>query len=366
MSQHEAPGPAATVSGAPDGPASAPPVTRRRPWFLIGLLTFIVLGGAGWTAAWFYASGRAVQEIDTWMAAEAGKGRNWSCADRQFGGFPFRFELICTEPTVTFTGPTSGTASGMAKAARAHAVAQVWNPRHIIAEFQGPGVITSPQAGEVIANWSLLQVSGVGRGNDLDRLSVAADDYALTQGGTVFFGARHAEFHVRHTPGADAATLDIAAGVKGATGVTTGAANAAPIDGALEATATQVPDWRAVLTPTARLQAWQAAGGQVKLLEARLSGGGGAMNATGEIGLDAERRPSGTINLTMANAPALMSALSAAGLMPAFMVNLAPALSVVGMPGTLDGAPASTFPFTFRDGRISLGMLPLGKVGPAY
>ncbi|WAC28618.1 DUF2125 domain-containing protein [Ancylobacter sp. SL191] len=355
MSQQEAP-----VSGAPA--YAPPPAARRKPWFLIGLLAFIVIGGAGWTAAWFYASGRAVQEIDRWMAAEAERGRSWSCADRQFGGFPFRFELICTEPTVTFTGP----AGGSAKATRAHAVAQVWNPRHIIAEFDGPGVISSPQAGEITATWSLLQVSGVGRGNDLDRLSVAADDYALTQGGTVFFGARHAEFHVRHTPGSDAATLDIAAGVKGATGVTTAAGGAAPIDGALEMTATQVPEWRAVLAPAARLQAWQAAGGRVKLLEARLSGGGGAMNATGEIGLDPERRPSGTINLTMANAPALMSALSAAGLMPAFMVNLAPALAVVGMPGTLDGAPASTFPFTFRDGRISLGMLPLGKIGPAF
>ncbi len=343
----------------PDAPAPAP---RRRPWLLIGLFAVLVIGGAGWTAAWFYARDRVVREIDAWMAAEAGKGRSWSCADRQFGGFPFRFELICTEPTVTFTGPTSGTA----KAARAHAVAQVWNPRHIIAEFDGPGVITSPQLGEITATWSLLQVSGVGRGDALDRLSMSANDYALAQGGTAFFGAHHAEFHMRHTPGADASTVDFAAGVKGATGVTTSVAGATPVDGALEATATQVPDWRAAMTPAARLQAWQAAGGTVKLLEARLSGGGGAMNATGEIGLDAERRPNGTINLTMANAPALMTALSAAGLMPAFMVNLAPALSMVGVPGTLDGAPASTFPFTFRDGRVALGLLPLGKVGPLY
>ncbi|MBS9475996.1 DUF2125 domain-containing protein [Ancylobacter radicis] len=351
-----------SLPDAPE-PASAPsPARRPRPWLMLGLFAFIVIGGLGWTGAWFYASGRVMAEIDGWMAAEATKGRNWSCADRQFGGFPFRFELICTAPTVTFTDPVGGSA----RAARAHAVAQVWNPRHIIAEFDGPGVISTPaNGGDVIANWTLLQVSGVGRGGELDRLSLAANDYALAQGGTTYFTARHAEMHVRHTPGADAATVDIAAGVKGATGLTAGAGTA-PIDGDLEMTATQVPDWRAVMLPVARLEAWQAAGGRVKLLEARLSGGGGSMNATGEIGLDAQRRPIGTINLAMSNAPALMGALSAAGLMPPFMVNLAPALSVVGMPGTLDGAPASTFPFTFRDGRIFLGMLPLGKVGPVY
>lgn len=354
----------APTAPAPDGASpSATSGARKRPVLMIALLSGIVLGGLGWTAAWFYASARATQEIDGWMAAEAAKGRNWTCQEREFGGFPFRFELICTAPTLTFTGPTSGTV----RAARAHAVAQVWNPRHIIAEFDGPAVISTPSyAHEIEVRWSLLQVSGVGRPNRLDRLSIAARDYTLVTAGTTVFGARVAEWHMRHTPGADAGTLDIAAGVKGATGVVTGAAAAAPIDGELEATVTQVPGWQQAQAPMARLEAWRGAGGQVKLLEARLSGGGGALNATGTVALDGQRRPEGALDVTVVNAPALMGALSAAGLAPEFLVSLSPALSMVGAPATLDGAPAVSFPFTFREGRVGLGLLPLGKIGPVY
>ncbi|MCK0206511.1 DUF2125 domain-containing protein [Starkeya koreensis] len=361
---------------------SAPPAipARRRPWLIALPTLLVVLAGLGWSAAWFYASGRASTEIDAWMAREAAEGRNWSCASRELGGFPFRFELICAQPSVTFAGP----GGWEAKMTRAHAVAQVWNPNHIIAEFEGPAVLKEAATGrEVTARWSLLQVSGVGSGGRAERVSISTNDYSLAEGGTTVFAARHTELHVRHHPGEAAGTLDIAFGFKGASGMllsgaaitpaatSPAAATPAPavpasaIDGEVEATVTGVPPFRSM--PAAqRLALWQQAGGRVDLQIAKLTGGGGALTASGDLGLDAQRRPDGRLNLSLVKAQPLFTALVAAGLMPDFVANLAPALLVAGLPTTVDGQKASSFPFMFRDGRVALGVLPIGKIGPLF
>ncbi|MCB4766999.1 DUF2125 domain-containing protein [Ancylobacter sp. Lp-2] len=344
-------------------PAETPAVTGRRSslWVVLPLALFVI-AGLGWTAAWFYAAGRAEKEIDSWIANEAAAGRQWNCADRRLTGFPFRFELACAQPSVTFTGSDPWQWS----AARAHAVAQVWDPQHIIAEFQGPSVLKEPTSGRSIeANWSLLQVSAVGSGGVVDRVSTSANDYVLSEGGRPLFFARHAELHARHHPGADGNTLDVAIGLKGAgSGALNGGTQAAA-DAELQATISQVPPFQAM--PVAeRLRLWQEAGGKVKVEVAKLSAGGGAMNATGDIGLDGQRRPAGALTLAVANPQGLMGALGGSGLLPEQAASLAPLLMAAGMPTTLDGAKASAFPFVFRDGRVALGLIPLGKIGPLY
>ena len=345
----------------PDAPLEAELPRKRRPWLVVLPFAVFVLAALAWTGAWFYASARAEQEIDTWIAAEATKGRVWACANRTLGGFPFRFELMCDQPSVTFAGAGQWSWT----AARAHAVAQVWNPQHIIAEFQGPARLAEATTGRQIeANWTLLQVSGVGSKGQLDRVSVSSNDYTLAESGTVVFAAKHAEFHARHHPGDTGNTLDVAMGVKGASGLATGMPAGAPVDGELQVMVSQVPEFR-TMPVEQRLALWQAAGGRVNIEVAKLSAGGGSMSANGEIGLDPQRRPDGMLNLSLVNAPALINALTTAGLMPAMAANIAPLLTVAGLP-TADGTNASSFPFVFRGGRVALGLLPLGKIGPLF
>ncbi|HEY9211895.1 MAG TPA: DUF2125 domain-containing protein [Ancylobacter sp.] len=346
----------------PDVPLEAELPRRRRPWLVVLPVALFVVAGLAWTGAWFYASARAEQEIDAWIATEATKGRMWNCTDRKLGGFPFRFELMCDQPSVTFAGAGQWSWT----AARAHAVAQVWNPQHIIAEFQGPARLQEATTNRQIeANWTLLQVSGVGAKGQLERLSISANDYTLAEGGTNVFAARHAEFHARHHPGDTSNTLDIAMGVKGATGLATGMPAGAPVDGEFQAMVSQVPEFRAMPVEE-RLRLWQAAGGRLTVEVAKLSAGGGVMSANGEIGLDPQRRPDGMLTLSLVNAPALLNALTTAGLMPAMAANIAPVLMAAGMPTTVDGANANSFPFVFRGGRVALGILPLGKIGPLF
>ena len=346
----------------PDAPLEAELPRKSRPWLIVLPVAAIFLAAIAWTGAWFYASARAEKEIDSWIAAEATKGRVWNCANRQLGGFPFRFELKCDQPSLTFAGAGQWSWT----AARAHAVAQVWNPQHIIAEFQGPARLTEATTNRQIeANWKLLQVSGVGAAGQLERVSVSSNDYTLAESGTTVFAAKHAEFHARHHPGDTGNALDIAMGVKVASGLATGMPAGAPVDGELQVTVSQVPELRPMPVEE-RLRLWQAAGGRVNVEVAKLSAGGGALSATGEIGLDPQKRPDGMINLSLVNAPALINALTTAGLMPAMAANIAPLLMAAGMPTTLDGANASSFPFVFRNGRVALGILPLGKIGPLF
>lgn len=342
--------------------AAVPASGRRSSLWVVLPLALFVLAGLGWTAAWFYAAGRAEKEIDGWIANEAAAGRQWSCADRRLTGFPFRFELICAQPSVTFTGA----APWQWSAGRVHAVAQVWNPQHIIAEFQGPSVLKEPASGRSIeANWSLLQVSAVGSGGVVDRVSTSANDYVLSEGGRRLFFARHAELHARHHPGADGNTLDIAMGVKAAGSGALNGGSQATADGELQATITQVPPFQAM--PVAeRLQLWQQAGGTVNIAVGKLAVGGGMMNATGDISLDAQRRPNGALTVAVANPQGLLGALGGSGLLPEQANALLPLLMAAGQPTTIDGTKASGFPFVFRDGRVALGFIPLGKVGPLY
>lgn len=333
-----------------------------RPWKLALPLGLLILLALGWSGVWFYASHRAQSEIEAWIAREALQGRTWSCGERSFGGFPFRFELICTEPTVTF----AGTDGWKASAQRAHAVAQVWNPRHIIAEFQGPGVITQGATGRHLEGaWTLLQVSGVGSGGRVERMSLAVDNYALSEGGTTLFAARHGEIHVRHHPGDDTPTIDLAAGVLGATGPNGAGLGKAPVDAELDATITEVPHFRSMPVEE-RLRAWQAAGGKVKLLLAKATAGAAVLTASGDVGLDTAGQPEGAITVNVAGAEALLKGLAASDLMPPILAGLGSVVGMAGTPTEVDGRKASAFNVRFRDGRVFLGPLPLGRTAPLW
>lgn len=337
--------------------------SRRRPWRMAIPLVVLVVAALGWTGVWFYAASRAQGEIESWIAREAQQGRNWSCADRRFGGFPFRFELICEQPSVVFAGPDGWTAG----AARAHAVAQVWNPRHVISEFQAPGTLVETATGRKLeASWSLLQTSAVGGGGGrVERASLSVDNYTLTEGGSPLFAARHGEVHARHTPGTDGLTLDIAAGVLGATGPDGASLAGAPLDGELEATVTGVPPFRS-MPAEERLRAWQADGGRLKLLLAKLTAGPSVLVASGDLGLDTEGRLQGEAVLRVAGAEALMKGLAQGNLLPPILGGLGSVVGMAGTPAEIDGRKASSFTVRLRDGRAFLGPLPVGRVSPVW
>src|SRR5258706_9500387 len=86
-----------------------------------------------WSAFWYWSTTAAEATMTAWRAREAEAGRVYGCATTHFGGYPFRIEVDCAEPSVD-DRPT-------ALSMRAHnlaAVAQVWDPTLVIGEIVGP------------------------------------------------------------------------------------------------------------------------------------------------------------------------------------------------------------------------------------
>ena len=90
---------------------------------------------AAWSGVWFYARGQAEARINDWQAQQAKAGREFTCGKQEVGGFPFRIEVRCTNAAVELKDTQPALAIRLKEIL---VVAQVWDPKLLIAEFTGP------------------------------------------------------------------------------------------------------------------------------------------------------------------------------------------------------------------------------------
>src|SRR5712691_10205643 len=111
-----------------------------------------------------------------WRTREAAAGRIYGCATTNFGGYPFRIEVTCTEPSVD----DRATALSI-RARNLTAVAQVWDPTLVIGEIAGPMTV-APLGGSPTGtiDWTLAQASLRGTPGAPERLSIVVDRPALS------------------------------------------------------------------------------------------------------------------------------------------------------------------------------------------
>src|SRR6516225_767863 len=114
---------------------------RRRPLWPVFIVPGLVLIAAiAWSGFWFYAASQVDVMADAWRAREAKSGRVYDCARRSVAGFPFRLEIRCEGASVSLVRQTAGQqrAPITAKLGEILAVAQVYDPKLVIAEFTAP------------------------------------------------------------------------------------------------------------------------------------------------------------------------------------------------------------------------------------
>src|SRR3954465_10043936 len=122
------------------------PAPRRRPlWRLFIMPALLVVAALAWSGFWFFAASEVEVKADAWRAQEAKSGRAYDCAKRSVAGFPFRLAIRCSDASV---GPRAQTAGQAATRAPITAqlgeilvVAQIWDPKRVIAEFTAPATI---------------------------------------------------------------------------------------------------------------------------------------------------------------------------------------------------------------------------------
>jgi hypothetical protein len=282
------------------------PALRSRFWLfapfaLLGLLV------AGWTATWFMIRNQTSRALDDFIGREAALGRQWTCGHRSVGGFPFRIEVGCE--SLSLQGSDSRLMLGPVTV-----VAQVYQPRHFIADVAGPlRAGTGPVGFD--GTWRRLQVSIRTLPEGLQRASVAVDSPSLRLtglgAGDLDLAAQHLETHLRPDPtravpdGAydwslQAARLTVP-GLDALVGGTE------PADLAVELTATQARDVAG--RPFAdELERWRQAGGHIEIARLTLAKGARRLEGKGQFDLDDAHRPQGRAELAAAGIEGVLGA----------------------------------------------------------
>jgi len=185
---------------------------RRRPlWRLFFMPVLLLIAAVAWSAFWFFAASEVDAKADAWRAQEAKSGRIYDCARRSVAGFPFRLEVRCDGASVSLQSQTAGQAATQAPIT-AHlgeilVVAQVYDPKLLIAEFTAPATI-SDRGGSpsMLVNWRTARSSVVGLPAIPRRASLVFDDPSVDRiNGSVqtpLAQARHIELHGRLADGA--------------------------------------------------------------------------------------------------------------------------------------------------------------------
>jgi hypothetical protein len=390
-----------------------PLAPRRRPlWRLFIAPVLLVIAAIVWSAFWFYAASQVDVQADAWRAREAKSGRVFDCAKRSVAGYPFRLEIHCDDASVSLVSQTAGAQAPVtAKLGEILVVAQVYDPKLVIAEFTAPATISDRSAAPLVVNWSKGRSSVVGLPAVPQRASIVFDDPAIDRvnGSTQaqLACAKHVELHGRLADGSPSdhpvieAVLQIAQGrIQEVHPLL-----AEPFDADVRMMLSGLKDFSPKPWPE-RFREVQAAGGHVEVVQSRIQQGDLVAVAAGTLGLNANGRIDGELQMTVAGIEKVIPALGiekmledgvpqatldrvAPGVKTQDLNNLfgaldraipglgkvvkqnanvgvAAGINSLGTEAVLEGKKARAFPLRFVDGVVFLGPLRVAQIPPLF
>jgi hypothetical protein len=386
---------------------------RRRPlWRLFIMPVLLLIAAAGWSAFWFYAASEVDVKADAWRAQEAKSGRVYDCAKRSVAGFPFRLEVRCDGVSVLLQSQAAApTQPVTAKLGQILVVAQVYDPKLVIAEFTAPARISDRSGASMLVNWRTARSSVVGLPAIPQRASIVFDDPSIDRiSGSIqtpLARAKHVELHGRL---ADGATLDHPV-IETVVKIETGSLQdvhpllTQPFDADMRALLSGLKDFAPKPWPE-RFREIQASGGHVELVQSRIAQGDLVAVAAGTLGLTAQGNLDGELQMTVAGIEKVIPALGlekmlddgvpqatldrvAPGVKSKDVSNLMGALdraipglgkvvkqnvnvgvmagiNSLGKEAELEGKKARAFPLRFVDGTVYIGPLKVGQIPPLF
>lgn len=323
---------------------------RRSFWLYLPILLFALVAGA-WSGFWVYARHQAETRMSALLAREAGNGRQWTCADMAFGGYPFRLELRCSDVILLRrsgeAAPTRFQLGGFA------AVTQIYAPGHVIAESPGPLIITSPAASVTRLDWTSGQMSLRVSLTGVERASLVLDQPKLSLAGLARGNgegsAKAMELHLRRHPTRppEDRAIETSLTLSEATGPWLEAVigNGAPAELAFGASLPQAQLF-ATGVRVDTLKAWATSGAMLAIDRLTLKKGSSELSLTGTLGLDDLNRLKGRITAAQ-NGITEIGGIRVGGL-----------LGLGGLLAPPGRAPAGLKPLPpveMRDGRLYLG-----------
>jgi hypothetical protein len=396
--------------------ATDPAPRRYARWRIFVAPVLLLIVAVAWSAFWFYAASKVDVVTDAWRAQEAKSGRVYDCGGRSVAGFPFRLEVRCDDASVSLISQTAGQSATSppitARLGEIRVVAQVYDPKLLIAEFTAPATISDRASGaSFVASWSKGRSSVVGLPAVPQRASIVFDDPTLDRvDGTArvnLASAKHVELHGRLADGAPPdrpvieAVLEIASGRI----LEQHPLLAEPFEADIHTMVSGLKDLSPRPWPE-RFRMIQAAGGHLDIVQSRLQQGEVVAVATGTLGLSPSGCLDGELQMTVAGlekvVPALgidkmleqgvpqstldhvapgvksqdinrlMGALDRA--LPGLgnvvrqnaTIGVAAGLNALGKEAVLEGKKARTFPLRFADGAVYFGPFKVAQTPPLF
>ncbi len=397
---------------------------RRRPlWRLFIMPILLLIAAAAWSAFWFFAASQVDARADAWRAQEAKSGRVYDCAKRSVAGFPFRLEVRCDGASVTLLSQTAAQAATQApitaQLGEILVVAQVYDPKLLIAEFTAPATISDRgQQTSMIVNWSKAHSSVVGLPAVPQRASITFDDASVNRvDGPVqaplagakrpvqalLAGAKHVELHGRLAEGSalDRPVIETVLQIAGGSVQGLHPLLVQPFDADVRTMLSGLKDFSPKPWPE-RFREIQAAGGHVEIVQSRIAQGDLIAVAAGTLGLTAEGRLDGELAGIEKVIPALgIEKMLEEGVPQATLDRVAPGvktrdvnnllgaldraipglgkvvkqnanvgvaagINALGKEAVLEGKKARAFPLRFVDGTVFLGPLKVAQIPPLF
>jgi hypothetical protein len=390
---------------------------RRRPlWRLFIMPVLLLIAAAAWSAFWFYAASEVDVKADAWRAQEAKSGRVYDCARRSVAGFPFRLEVRCDGASVSLQSQTAEQAATQApitaKLGEILVVAQIYDPKLLIAEFTAPATISDRgQQPSMSVNWSKARSSVVGLPAVPQRASIVFDDPEVNRiNGSMqapLARAKHIELHGRLAEGsaADHPVIETVLKIEGGSLQEVHPLLAQPFDADVRTMLSGLKDFSPKPWPE-RFREIQAAGGHVEIVQSRIAQGDLVAVAAGTLGLSAGGRLDGELQMTVAGIEKVIPALGIEkmlddGVPQATLDRVAPGvrtrdinnlfgaldraipglgkvvkqnanvgvaagINALGKEAVLEGKKARAFPLRFVDGTVFLGPLKVGQIPPLF
>ena len=184
------------------------PAPRRRPlWRLFIMPALVVVAAVAWSAFWFYAASEVGVRADAWAAQEAKAGRVYACGKREVAGSRSASRSAASDASVSlFSQTADAKALFTARLGEIMVIAQIYQPKLLIAEFKAPATISDRgQPPSLKVNWSLGQSSVYGLPDIPQRASIEFNNPAIERVdgpvATPLAKANHVELHGRIAEG---------------------------------------------------------------------------------------------------------------------------------------------------------------------
>jgi hypothetical protein len=373
-------------------------VARRwPPWALVSVLLSLVLIAAGWTGFWYHMALKAERTVAAWREREAKLSRIYSCGSESIGGYPFKVEVRCTDPSAELRNLQPAlalTAKDLLVSAR------IYDATHLVSEFAGPlSMGELGHAPTMVASWTLAQTTVHGSPYAPDRSSIRLEQPSLDRmtpsGKETVIQADRLQLDGEIIGGTPTAhpIIEVVLQLTNALVPNWHPLAGRPTDAQVKFVLRGLPDFTAKSWPV-RFKEMQQAGGRIDITSLRLQQGDTIAVTAGTLSLSQRGGLDGQLRVTVVGLDRILPALGLDRLVPPGVNadKLAPALSALDRlaPGLgsvvreragtglaaginafgdqtqLEGRPAVSLPLRFDDGSIALGPFAVGKVPPLF